>query len=223
MVPTYIWLVVFLVDVAFAAGIVSIVRRVASPRAATIVGAVLVGWLAVVVAASAAGAFAGTAQRPPTIGLAIFPPIIAGALVLRARRVRAALAAVPPHWLVGLQTLRIVGGVFVILLAYDLLPPQFARPAGFGDLAVGVLAPVVAIGLARGRRWARPAALAWNALGLLDLAVALTMGVLSAPGPLRLFAGEPTTEILGRLPLALVPAYGVPLFVLLHLASLGIP
>src|SRR5438477_12718401 len=53
------------------------------------------------------------------------------------------------------------------------------RAAGLGDIAVGLLAPVAALSLARGGRGSHALALAWNLAGIADLVVAVTLGVLT--------------------------------------------
>ena len=60
---------------------------------------------------------------------------------------------------------------------------------------------------------------AWNVLGILDLVVAVGTG---AFGPL-LFGdgvGAVTTAPMAHLPLVLIPAYFVPVFIILHLTAL---
>jgi hypothetical protein len=186
-----------------------------------VLGAVLVAWFALAAALSARGTFVADASGPPTIGLGVFPPILAGALALAVSpRARAAALAIPQPWVVGVQTLRLVGVVFLVLLGRGVLPAPFALPAGWGDLAVGGAAPLVAWAVSRRTPWSAPAAKAWNVLGLLDLAVAVGVGALSAEGSARLFASGPSTDAMARLPLSLVPAFGVPIFVLLHVVSL---
>jgi hypothetical protein len=54
------------------------------------------------------------------------------------------------------QTLRVVGVAFLVVLALGKLPAGFAIPAGLGDIAVGVAAPLVARRLARGTHRTRP-------------------------------------------------------------------
>ena len=57
------------------------------------------------------------------------------------------------------------------------LPALFALPAGLGDLAAGIAAPLVARRLAQGG--GRRAALWFNAFGMTDLVVSLTLGALT--------------------------------------------
>lgn len=129
---------------------------------------------------------------------------------------REALLAVPLIALVGLNATRLVG-VFFLLLAVDgRLSAPFAPSAGWGDIAVGVTAIVLALAMMRGI--ARPIWLAaWNVLGILDLLSAVSLGALSAPGtPFRVFTEGPGTQAIGALPWTLIPATLVPLFLLIH-------
>jgi hypothetical protein len=48
---------------------------------------------------------------------------------------------------------------------------------------------------------------------------AVTLGATSAPGPLRLFHGEPSSAIMANLPWLLIPGYLVPALFLLHLCT----
>ncbi|GAA5186744.1 hypothetical protein GCM10023322_33660 [Rugosimonospora acidiphila] len=116
------------------------------------------------------------------------------------------------------QTLRVVGVVFFIVLALHKLPPVFALPAGLGDVAVGISAPFVARRLAAGG--GRRGAVWFNALGILDLVVALGTGFLAALAPHRILAVRPSTEALGLLPLTLIPTAAVPVALALHVVSL---
>ncbi len=219
LVPGFVWPVILAASVALVALVGAAIRRHGRSGAATAVAS-LAAWLAAATLLSAAGAFAASGG-PPTIAIAVLAPVLAGGLALAlSPAARARAVAIPQPWLVGIQSLRVVGFVFLVLLARGALPRQFALPAGWGDVAVGAAAPLVAWALARRKPWAARLAAAWNALGLLDLAVAVIMGALSAEGPIRVFSSGPSTEVMGRLPLSLIPAFGVPLFALLHVASL---
>ncbi|MGH6943712.1 MAG: hypothetical protein ACREH6_05775, partial [Geminicoccaceae bacterium] len=94
----------------------------------------------------------------------------------------------------------------------------FAPVAGSGDIAVAALAIPLAA-LAAGGADERPAWLGvWNALGALDLVVAVSLGLLSAAGtPFRVFTAGPGTLAMTALPWIMVPAMLVPLYLLIHL------
>jgi hypothetical protein len=111
--------------------------------------------------------------------------------------------------------------IFLILYANNKLPGLFAWPAGVGDVLVGVLAPVVAIAYARAPRENTDLVTAWNAFGIFDLVVAVGTGFATSPSQLQLLALDRPNELVSLFPLVLVPAYLVPLSILLHLASLA--
>jgi hypothetical protein len=108
------------------------------------------------------------------------------------------------------------GAAFLIIMALGHLPPLFAIPAGLGDIAAGIAAPLVARRLARGN--GRRAALWFNAFGMTDLVVALTLGAVTA---YELIHVTPSGAPMSELPLALVPTVGVPLLLALHITSVS--
>ena len=126
----------------------------------------------------------------------------------------------PQQWLVGVQLFRALGAIFLILSATGTLPRLFALPAGLGDTVIGLSAPVVGLAYARAPHKAAGLVAAWNVLGLLDLIDALGLGFLTAPSRYALEV-QPTSDLMTVLPLVLVPVYLVPLFFVLHLASLA--
>jgi hypothetical protein len=131
---------------------------------------------------------------------------------------RRVLAALSLPAIVGVQFYRAIGAIFVILLALGQLPAYFALPAGWGDVAVGLAAPLVALALARNARGSRTIALGWNVFGLLDLIVAVGMGT-GLLAPVLVPGLGPRVEsaaAMGVYPMILVPTFLVPLSVLLH-------
>jgi hypothetical protein len=114
------------------------------------------------------------------------------------------------------HTHRVAGVAFLLYLALGHLPALFALPAGLGDIAAGIAAPLVTRRLAQGT--GRRAALWFNAFGMTDLVVALTLGALTGFHLLNVTpSGAPITE----LPLALIPTATVPLFVALHITAVS--
>jgi hypothetical protein len=135
---------------------------------------------------------------------------------------RQATEAAPLPGLVAVQLYRALGVLFIILLALGQLPAYFAQPAGWGDIFVGLTAPLVALALARRVAGARALAVAWNAFGLLDLMVAVGMGTgMLAPVLMpELGSRVPAVGPMGVFPLILVPTFAVPLSFMLHLLAL---
>jgi hypothetical protein len=133
---------------------------------------------------------------------------------------RRTLAIIPNTWLVGVQTYRILGVIFVILYLGGYLPGLFALPAGLGDSLVGIVAPFVAAAYARSPEGAARRVRLWNLLGIADLVIAVTLGFITSPSPFQLAAFDHPTVLIGMFPLVLIPVFAVPLSILLHLASL---
>ena len=193
-------------------------RRIATLRTAAVL---LSLWFVVALVLSWAEVFRGAADRVPTIEFGIFVPIVVGlAWLWRSETAMRLLDAIPQSWLVGIQFYRALGLIFLLLDARGSLPSLFALPAGSGDLAVGLLAPIVGLAYARGVAGRELLVGGWNILGLFDLGVAIAIGFLTSPSPLQMFSFDAPNELITAYPLVLVPVFGVPLGVLLHVASL---
>jgi hypothetical protein len=191
-------------------------------RAVVVSAAVLLGWLALSIALAASGFYHVTASAIPTLQYALLLPILIGVLLIfRSETARRILDAVPQPWIVGVQLYRALGVVFLILYAAGRLPSLFAWPAGGGDIAIGLCAPVVGLAYARAPREAVGLVRAWNVLGILDLVVAVTTGFLTTPSLISPIDVHLTSELMTMLPMVLIPVYLVPLSIVLHIASLA--
>jgi hypothetical protein len=236
VIPWYIELVSLATNFAVAAGVWLILSSAASrsglpPNTQRKVrigtGLFLAAWLGTALAlAPAPDTLLARDQffLTPLIPLFIVGPV---SLVLLAiglsGNLRRVLAAASLPAIIGVQLYRTIGLLFLILLAQGQIPAHFALPAGWGDIAVGLSAPILALALARGSRGARPLAITWNGLGLLDLVIAVGMGSgflapLLAPD---LGARVPPAAAMGVFPMILVPTFAVPVSVLLHLVALA--
>jgi hypothetical protein len=134
---------------------------------------------------------------------------------------RRVVDAIPAESLISVQIYRLIGVIFLPLYALGSLPRHFAFPAGLGDLAVGLLAPLVALAVRNQVRGARSLALGWNLFGFLDLLVAVGMGtgyllLALQPG----LPAPPTAAAMTFFPLVLIPTFAVPLGFILHIYSI---
>lgn len=177
-------------------------------------------WGSVVVAIAALGGFAPGAAGPipaPVIAFTVLLALLFGGWFLVPGFQRA-LLSVPLPALVGVNAARL-GGVFFLILAADgRLSAPFAPVAGLGDMLVAALAIQLAITAVRSTHVPTTWLGVWNALGALDLVVAISLGLLSAPStPFRVFTEGPGTLAMTALPWIMVPAMLVPLYLLIHL------
>jgi len=178
-------------------------------------------WVVVAFTLSTRGFFAGAAgSSVPRIVYAMVPLAIGYFAYLSLRSVRTVADQIPLHWIIGLQFYRALGVVFLVEWTLGALPGAFALPAGIGDIAIGLAAPFVAARVKAGAPRSRELAIRWNALGIADLVVAVTMGVTTTPGPLHLFALDNPNVAIIMMPLVLVPIIAVPFSILLHLIGL---
>ena len=223
--PSYVWALVLVGVIGIPASTCAVLYRSAvaagvDRRTATAVtattAAVLGGWLVV----SGLLARAGVYRQDPGEGVPWLGVVVVGILITLLLSTRIPLVsrifADPgtPARLALPHTLRVVGVLFLIVMALGHLPAAFALPAGLGDIAIGVAAPFVARRLARSNDAA--GAVRFNVLGILDLGVAGVIGFLL----LGLVEVTPSTAPLTLLPLALIPTAAVPLAVALHIVSL---
>jgi len=183
------------------------------------VAGVLIAWFVLVLAIGAGGALdPARGLGVPALGLTVVLPVVALVCAFFAfPPIRAALTATPLSALVAINTIRILGVIFVMLYAAGRLPAPFAPSAGWGDMIAGVAAPAVAWSIARFGARVRPLAFAWNIFGAADLISAIALGALSAPGPLNAFAGPPTSAIMTSLPWLMIPGFLVPSLFFTHL------
>src|SRR5215471_5107025 len=178
--------------------------------------AVLAVWFLFALGGSLLGLFDSGPRPPLLLGLAAVVPVAAFvACYLTSAQFREFVLSLDLRALALAQALRVVGIVFVILYFLGALPGAFALPAGWGDFAIGITAPVVAWS------WKRPfpylTFIVWNMLGSLDLVNAMSLGVLASASPVGILAGDVTTRLMGQFPLSLIPTFFVPVLLILHL------
>jgi hypothetical protein len=183
------------------------------------VAAIVGAWVGLASTLGAAGKLAFSPGNPvPLIGvLFAVPLLVVGILALRSQRVRAALLAVPLQVLIGLNSLRVLGVLFLMLVVSGRLSGPFPFFAGLGDIITGVLAVPLALRVARSARLPTGAIRRWNIFGALDLVVAVSLGITSANGsPLQLIHAGVGSEAIQYMPYCLVPTVLVPFYLITH-------
>ncbi|HXE90084.1 MAG TPA: hypothetical protein VNK82_03875 [Terriglobales bacterium] len=177
----------------------------------------LAGWFVTVLSASALHLFKNDSNRVGlVVGLTALTPVVAFLLWFAAsERMRHFALSLNPRALTLAHSWRIFGFVFILLEARGILPAVFALPAGYGDMFIGVTAPLVAWKLAH--RDHRNSFVLWHVLGIVDLVVAVSLGTTaSLLSPLG-----PSTAVMTVLPLSLIPTFVVPLLLIFHVISIA--
>jgi len=194
------------------------VRSTPSSRTTVVVTAyVVLAWFLLVLSGSVLDIFA---QSPLVFYLTVGGPVVlflAGYLLSEVFRGFVRSLVGDPWGITALQTYRVLGVSMAIQALRNALPAVFGLPAGFGDLFIGVTAPLAALAWSSGGRLGKVVFVLWNVLGLLDLIIAVSTGVLAT-----FTSSGPVTMAPMRLyPLSLVPAFGVPLAFILHFTGLA--
>jgi hypothetical protein len=159
---------------------------------------------------------------PVALIAAVLAPIAAFLLAYRvSASARRFVLEADLRLLVAMHGWRFLGFGFIALHINGVLPGIFAWPAGLGDMAVAIAAPWMALRLTHDPDYVCSRAfVAWNGLGILDLAVAVGTGALGSGLVPGLVTAGVTTAPLAMLPLSWVPTFLVPLMVMIHITGL---
>lgn len=183
------------------------------------IGALLGTWFLAITAAASSGAWLDPAA-PRALGY-IVPALVLSLVLWRAGWLQAAVQTMSPSAIPWLQTLRIGGGLTLFAAwASGLAPWAWAAPAAVGDVLVGLGAAAVAFLLGTGLAWSRTAAQVWNVFGLVEVAYVVGRGLLAAPGPQQRIFESPPNLVPAVFPFLYLPAFILPLTVVLHILSL---
>ena len=194
-------------------------RTTSSPTPAIII---LIVWAIISAVLSHEGLFTNPPDQPPIALLlaVIVPPLLLGLAYAGSEGFRRYVLGLDLRLLTAIQAWRIIGAMFLVLMSFGMLPGTFAWPAGVGDMIVGIYAPFVVYALVRRSPHWRRHVILLSVLGLLDFVGAIGGGILSGNNPLGILRGNVTAEIMQVLPLAIIPTFGVPAWILVHIISL---
>lgn len=181
------------------------------------------GWYALAIPFAQAGRFnvPASPSDPPIVLMFLF----GGAFLLFALAWwtpdgRKVTEATPLSVIAAFQIPRVIGGVFLIgWLAGD-IPVLFAIPAGVGDILAGLAGWQASVALAQKRSNAYRLLTRATWIGIMDFAVAVILGIMTSEGFAHLFSRE-SPNIINDYPLAMFPAFIVPVFLGFHLIALA--
>ena len=180
-------------------------------------GGLIAAWFIFALSASALHLFKTDPDVPPlAMGLAVLVPLVVFLVwFATSAGFRQFALSLNPGVLTFVQSWRIAGLAFLALYTVGLLPGVFALPAGWGDIVIGVTAPLAALKLANFNR--RRSFILWQILGILDLVTAVTVGTTAR----WISPNEVGTALMTVLPLSLIPTFAVPLLMMLHVICIS--
>lgn len=161
---------------------------------------ILSAWATIV---SLAGYYGRFTKIPlPSIALLVVIGIAVPLLAYyRHKNFRAYISSIQPKSLTILHLWRILAGfVFLHYGSQHLLPEQFVINAGYGDLAVGFLVPIILMLKDGIEKY-----VAFHLFGLLDFILAVGTGLTFT------LLKVPLMETIATFPIVLIPLFGVPI------------
>ncbi|WP_299464095.1 hypothetical protein [uncultured Microscilla sp.] len=181
----------------------------------------LFGWFILSGGLSYAGFFTNFSTIPPRFAIALVVPMLCIIAFMSSSTGRAIIAHLPAHWLVYAQVFRIPMELILWALFLEQVIPVQMTFEGFNyDVLTAIFAlPIGYFCFTRSRlhkRWA----IAWNVLGLGLVTTIVTVAILSAPTPFRVFHNAPANTFIAYLPYIWLPGFVVPMAYLMHFASL---
>jgi hypothetical protein len=180
---------------------------------------IIILWVGTISLLAWNGFFSDFSKMPPRPAFAVLLPlpfVIAAALSAKGSQL---IKAVPPHWLIGMQSFRIL--VEILLwraFLLNLLPIQMTFEGNNFDGLSGVLA--IPFALILRKKWSSFFSLLYNIIGIALLLNILVIAVLSMPAPLRYFMNEPPNTLVGEFPFIFLPAVLVVIAYSMHIFSL---
>jgi uncharacterized membrane protein len=187
------------------------------------IGAVVITtvWIALLLILSWQGFFSDFSKLPPRPALAMMIPLPLILIFAFSKTGTQLLRLIPPHWLIFMQTFRIIIELLLfVAFTKGLLPVQMTFEGRNFDIITGILALPVGYWMMKNNRAARRVTIFFNIVGLLLLLNILVIAVLSMPTPLRQFMNEPANTIVAKFPFILLPGLLVPIAYGLHILSL---
>ena len=118
------------------------------------------------------------------------------------------------------QVLRLFGVLALIKANQQVLPAIFAIPTGIMDIVIAMTSFFVAAHLVSADGRPHPGFFAFHVVGLVTLAVSVTLAILTSSTRFGLVKGGITSQPLTWFPMSLVPTFIGPLVLICHLLAL---
>lgn len=174
-------------------------------------------WTILVCVLGAAGVFSyHEGDMIPRFVVPLLVPVLLGVNLLRNQNFRTILDHTPLSSMVGMQTFRLMGVLFILVVAAGLAPESFVT-GGYGDIATGSLALLAGIMLKNNSSGSRIVTWLFMAVGMADLLNVAFMLLLYYP---IWSSAQPSSAGAAIFPLVLVLGLAAPFALTFHLYTL---
>jgi hypothetical protein len=175
-------------------------------------------WLILGGAGIAMNAFGSINSEPPKLlmGMILTPSLFILLAYGVSKGFRRWVGGLDLALLTVMHATRTIGFAFIVMWYYGSVTAVFAFAAGLGDIAVAVMAPFVALALARKTPGALKLAKRLHMAGTFDFFVAVALGASSLGVPA---AQMGQIDQINIFPLGIIPAMGVPILLAIHVLA----
>lgn len=180
----------------------------------------LIGWYLFILLAGLIGFFTEETLIAPNIVLTFIILALTIRRLYKSVTLQTVFEKIPAHWLIAAQVYRLMGHSFLTFFMIGILPGIFAIPTGLGDVFIGITAPFIAYLVYKKGTAMQQFALAWNYLGIADLVMAITLGIVTYSWLYQIGPTEVSSNPIAEFPLIIIPVFAVPLSILLHLFTI---
>jgi hypothetical protein len=182
---------------------------------------VLCGWLAITAVVAGLGFYRNFSALPPRLLSLLIPAIVGIVYLYRSKKFGSLLSQIPHHWIVYLQSFRILMEAILFMMYMEhLMPVEMTFEGQNFDIVTGTTALLVAyFGIVK-HKLSKAALIGWNFLCMGILTVTIVTGILCAPTPLQVFMTDPANSIIAEFPFVWLPGFVVPFAFCLHILSI---
>jgi len=178
-------------------------------------------WLIVISVLALTGFIQDFSAMPPRLIIVLIIPLPVTIWIAFSKAGKEILNVIPPQNIIRLQVFR----VFVEILLWlcfiqNMLPVQMTFEGRNFDILAGLTAPFIAYLCFTKQTLNKSIAIVWNMVSLGLLINIVTIAIVSAPVPFRVFMNEPANTLVTHFPFVWLPGFLVPLAYGLHILSL---
>ena len=177
-------------------------------------------WLTLIISLGLNNAYSTmTNQAPVTLIVSFITTYLLFTIVyLGFPAVREYLLGLDMRFLIMLSSWRMIGIGFIMLNMFGHLPALFAYVAGVGDALTAVAAVFLAFNLMK-RKEGMPKRTIWrwNAFGLIDFILAVSIGLLTRTDALLMQSNGINSDMMVAFPMVIIPGFLVQLLSLTHI------
>lgn len=212
----FILLTFFLVTVT----VIAVRMKAENRKTALRVFLALFFWLTFLKVISGMEFFHDYTALPPRLMIAPLPCLIAILILAVSNKFYEFLRKIPLHWLIYLQSFRILMEIILYMLAkHGVIHERLSFAGRNFDILAGISALLIGW-MVQKNKISRPWLITWNIACILLLMNIVLMAILSTPYSFSIFKDEPVNTVVFYYPFIWLPGFVAPFALALHIFTL---